>query len=156
MGFKIGKPLIFRIGKNVFNSINMDGFMLKEIWLSFSSQSHKEKCSPSQQNLFSLRLKNIHRESVEPGRRNAFGMILHFSKVSQNLVNRHPGSSISQPALHGTRTKKNSLSARPQYTKYSFLLVFWSFETTDVSLTISLKCAKEKKSWIIREIIKEQ
>lgn len=145
MGFKTGKPLVFRIGKNVFNSINMDGFMLKEIWLSFSSQFHKEKCSPSQHSLFSLSLKNIHRESVEPGRRNAFGMMLHFSKVSQNLVNRHPGSSISQPALHGTRTKKNSLSARPQYTKYSFLLFFfffWSFETADVSLTISLKCAR--------------
>lgn len=122
--------------------------MLKEIWLSFSSQFHKEKCSPSQHSLFSLSPKNIHRESVEPGRRNAFGMMLHFSKVSQNLVNRHPGSSISQPALHGTRTKKNSLSARPQYTKYSFLLFFliyyyfWSFETADVSLTISLKCTR--------------
>lgn len=127
MGFKIGKPLIFRIGKNVFNSINMDGFMLKEIWLSFSSQSHKEKCSPSQQSLFSLSLENIHRESVEPGRRNAFGMILHFSKVSQNLVNRHPGSSISQPALHGTRTKKILIDCQTTIHKVLFSLVFLEF-----------------------------
>lgn len=104
--FESAKPLICGIGENVFNSINMDGTLAEQICLCWVLLSHRVTSLKSDKVYFHFVREIFTENQSSLAKEDDFGLIVHFSKVSPNLVNVHQGSSVSQPTLHGSRTKK--------------------------------------------------